>query len=315
MTKPGSVAADWEPYWRGSANSAALQSELQLDELWAGLFGQLQNGSKPTSLLDVACGNGAVTRMALQTWPGLVSSGLDLSPAALREYGSRYPAATGVVGDSLSMPFVDSSFDLVVSQFGFEYAGLGALEEMLRLVAPDGSIIAIMHLRDGAIYRECALNLDVVEELRRLRVMELTRLAFIAGFALNAGRGKVAEFRKAEADFVPAIRGLEQLLNKYGSNTADGLLRQLHGDISQMYRQMSAYAEEDVMAWIKGMETELQAYSGRMQAMLTAAVGDAQFQQWCERAQALGFKLERKEKIALAAKTENAAWMLTARPV
>jgi SAM-dependent methyltransferase len=314
MTKPGSVAADWEPYWRGSANSAALQSDMQLDQLWAGLFGQQSNGGKPTSLLDVACGNGAVTRVALQTWPGLASWGLDLSPAALREYGNRYPGATGVVGDSLDMPFVDGSFDLVVSQFGLEYAGLGALEEMLRLVAPSGSIIAVMHLRDGAIFHECALNLNIVEELRGLRVMELARLAFGAGFALNAGRGKVADFRKAEGDFVPAVRGLEQLLKKYGSNIADGLLRQLYVDIAQMYQQLSAYAEEDVMAWIQGMEIELQAYSGRMQAMLAAAVGDAQCQQWCERLQARGFVLERKEKIALAAKTGNAAWLLTAGP-
>jgi ubiquinone/menaquinone biosynthesis C-methylase UbiE len=314
MNKPASVAADWEPYWRGSADFAALQSDGPLTQHWQRMFDQQLQGRAPRSLLDVASGNGAVSAVALQVLPALACCGLDLSPAALQDYRQRCSGAVGVLGDSLQMPFADAGFDLVVSQFGFEYAGVGALHEMLRMVAPGGSLLAVMHLRDGAIFRECARNLDVVEAVRQQTVLRLTRQAFAAGFALNAGRGSVADFKRAEAQFAPAVRGLEQLMHSHGRDTADGLVKRLYGDISEMYRHMSAYAEAEVMVWMEGMETELRAYSGRMQAMLTAAVGDTDCQQWCGLLEAHGFTIDASEKIKLGADTESAAWLLAAHP-
>jgi SAM-dependent methyltransferase len=312
MNKPRSVAADWEPYWRGSADFAALQSDRPLTRLWQRLFKQQLQGRAPRNLLDVASGNGAVSTVALQVLPAIACCGLDLSPAALQDYRQRCSGAVGVLGDSLRMPFADAGFDLVTSQFGFEYAGVGALYEMLRMVAPGGSLITVMHLRDGAIFRECTRNLDVIEAVRQQAVMGLTRQAFAAGYALNAGRGSVADFKRAETRFAPAVRGLEQLMHSHGRDTADGLVQRLYGDISQMYRHMSTYAEAEVMAWIEGMETELGAYSGRMQAMLAAAVGDTEYQQWCQLLEMRGFTIDAGEKIKLGVDSETAAWLLIA---
>jgi ubiquinone/menaquinone biosynthesis C-methylase UbiE len=313
MNEPRSVAADWEPFWRGSADVAALQqSGGQLAEVWQRLFEQQLKNRAPQNLLDVASGNGAVTLLALQVLPELSCCGLDLSTVALQQYRQRCNGALGIVGDSCQMPFGDAAFDLVVSQFGFEYAGAGALEEMSRMVSPGGTVIAVMHLRDGGIYQECARNLDVVAAIHQQSVMQLARQVFAAGYALNSGRGSVAEFKRAEAQFAPVVKGLEQLLIGHGRDTADGLVRRLYADISQMYRHMSAYHEADVMAWLEGMETELRAYSGRMQAMLAAAAGDDEYQQYCELLEARNFTIDVKEKIKLGTVGKTAARLLVA---
>jgi SAM-dependent methyltransferase len=66
------------------------------------------------SLLDVGCGTGWFTRHAAAD--GLIATGLDPNPGWLayaRAHGS--PASSWVEGDARALPFVDASFDRVLS--------------------------------------------------------------------------------------------------------------------------------------------------------------------------------------------------------
>ena len=95
-------------------------------------------------MLDIACGNGAVTRFALASrtslGPGseLHISGLDESPAALEEMRNRHPILCGIAADAAQLPFQDGAFDLVTSQFGMEYAGPDVFAETARVVGRGG---------------------------------------------------------------------------------------------------------------------------------------------------------------------------------
>ena len=80
-----------------------------------------------------------------------------------------------------------------------------------------------------------------------------------------------------------------------------------------MYSQMSAYAEEDVMSWIDGMGHELDAYIGRMQSMVDAALDGPELDAQCARLTRLGFERPQRERLRIGASSLPAAWTIVAR--
>jgi SAM-dependent methyltransferase len=95
-------------------------------------------------VLDVACGTGVVAITAARG--GARVTGLDLTPELLAR--ARENAALASVdvewheGDAESLPFPDSRFDVVLSQFGHMFAPRPdvAIGQMLRVLKPGGTI-------------------------------------------------------------------------------------------------------------------------------------------------------------------------------
>lgn len=278
MTRSGSAgfAPAWDTYWQGTRENAAHKEggvqEALLAEFWRDLLSEQLTENPNLRILDLACGNGAVTGFVGEINPALRVNCCDYSLHALMELERRHPGNLPVVADAARLPYTDASFDLVVSQYGVEYAGAEAIVEAARLLAPGGTLALLVHVYEGAIYRECERNRNVVTAIRALDILALAQNAFAAGFALNAGTGAPQEFKQAEQAFTPAVRGLEQILREAGPGAAGGLPGQLYQDIAHMYRRMSAYEPADILDWLAGMARELDAYQGRMQSMLDAAL-------------------------------------------
>lgn len=104
-------------------------------------FAQLPPGA---AVLDVGCGTGVVSLVAARH--GARVTGVDLTPALI-ERAQENSAIAGLavdwqVGDAEQLPFADSSFDAVLSQFGHLFAPRPALAvaEMLRVLKPGGRI-------------------------------------------------------------------------------------------------------------------------------------------------------------------------------
>lgn len=323
---PAQHADAWDTYWRGTQENAAHREggpqEPVLRAFWAEFFARELAARTCPAVLDLACGNGAVAGQALRFSSGEPSGELSGQPSALslhcsdyslnalRGVHQRYPAAQCVVADAGNTPFVDGAFDLVVSQFGIEYAGPEAIFEAARLVAPGGTLALLMHVDGGAIYRECEYNRDTVLALQALDILNLAQASFDAGFALNEGSGTPEAFKTAERAFTPAVRGLEQLLQARGAQSAGGLLQQLYQDIAHMYRRMSAYAAEDIHRWLQGMEAECAAYVGRMQSMLDASTTEAALDAAARRLTASGLVTRELEVLRVSADADAAAWTL-----
>lgn len=92
-------------------------------------------------VLDVACGTGELSRELVHR--GQLAVGLDLSPAMLATGALAHaPSTPLVLGDALSGPFVEGSFDGAVSGFALRnVVDLGQLcAELGRLVHPGGRI-------------------------------------------------------------------------------------------------------------------------------------------------------------------------------
>jgi SAM-dependent methyltransferase len=95
-------------------------------------------------VLDVGCGTGVVSITAARL--GANVTGLDLTPELLQRARENARISEVAVefqeGDAEDLPFDDSSFDAVLSQFGHIFAPRPdvAVAEMLRVLKPGGTI-------------------------------------------------------------------------------------------------------------------------------------------------------------------------------
>jgi SAM-dependent methyltransferase len=311
----------WDAFWRARATAVAQDHIGARDpapaEFWAAHLRQQLEGRKHARLIDVACGNGAVTRIAMEAARAvradLAVHCADYSVSAVREACTEFPEARGVACDACNIPYADRSFDLVVSQFGLEYAGAAAFPEAARLVAGDGLLTAVVHMESGAIHEECAENHAVVEALDQSRLLPLARDAFNAGFDVLEGRIGNAEFQEHDRRLAPAVEIAKAILRDKGPLAAGGLLANVYRDIAYMYGRIPNYSREDIMAWFDGVSAELKSYSGRMASMTRVAVDEAAIARISDALRALGFEVADPSQLSLKSIPRPSAWILTAQ--
>jgi SAM-dependent methyltransferase len=311
----------WDAYWQAwnmavSQEEAGARDPAPLQH-WASYFERAFADAEERRLIDVACGHGPVTGVALeaakQSSLSIELHCADYSQSAVNELLRRYPDVRGVACDARDMPFPDRYFDLVVSQFGVEYAGDDAFSEAARLVAEGGAFVALLHLAGGAIYEECADNLAVAVALREAGFMTRARDAFQIGFDLLAGAANKKAFDAADTKLAPAVETARRLIRDKGPMAAGGLLAKLYRDIGHMYSRMQNYVPGDVLAWFDGMTAELDSYEGRMASMTRAAVDAEGIRAKTERLGAAGLVVDEPALLSLAASGKPAAWILSAR--
>ncbi len=104
-------------------------------------------------VLDVACGSGNTALVAARRFCEV--TGVDYVPALL-ERARRRAAAEGSeiefrIGDAQALPFLDASFDTIVSVFGVMFAPdqAGTAAELLRVCRPGGRIGLASWMPDG----------------------------------------------------------------------------------------------------------------------------------------------------------------------
>jgi ubiquinone/menaquinone biosynthesis C-methylase UbiE len=104
-------------------------------------FAKVEPGQK---LLDVGCGTGVVAITAARI--GAKVRGLDLSPVLI-EHAREHAALMKLdvdfrEGDAENLPYGDSEFDVVLSQFGHMFAPRPdvTISEMLRVLKPGGTM-------------------------------------------------------------------------------------------------------------------------------------------------------------------------------
>ena len=311
----------WDAFWRAHDKAVSQEDAGARDpapaHFWTAFFEREFAGRPAASLLDVACGHGAVTGIAVaaaqSAGTNLEAHCADYSQAAVDELCKRFPGVDGIACDAADMPYADGRFDYVVSQFGIEYAGETAFAEAARLVAEGGTLAALTHLQGGAIHAECADNFAVAQALREAQLMPLARRAFEAGFDLIAGKITDADFQAADKQLAPAVETAKNILREKGPQAAGGLLANLYKDIGYMYTRMQNYVPGEVFAWFDGMSAELDSYEGRMASMTRCAMDEAQVAALGETLAGLGLSIEAPQVLPLEESGEPAAWILVAR--
>ena len=261
------MSSEWDNYWSGRDGeqaSAALdgvgvETHGGIAAFWDGVFGDLP---KDTKLVDLACGAGTVLRRARAAGINALT-GADISGGAINALASNMPDVTGVVCALPNTPFADGQFDVVVSQYGFEYAGAApAAAEIARLVAPGGQFAALSHMKDGAIDKECAG--------KAAKAQHLLDSGFI-GAAKNVFAAAYAKDQNAYDATIKQLAGPQKIVSELAASGM-GLALHLQTGTAQLFSRLANYKFGDVAGWLDGNESEVMAYLARMDAMQGAAL-------------------------------------------
>ena len=106
------------------------------------------DGSSPSTVLDLGCGTGQMTRRLRDRLPDATVIGLDLSTGMLAEATDRLTTHDGrtpslVRADAMRLPLADGSIDLVVCTESFHWypSQADALQELARVLGPRGQLL------------------------------------------------------------------------------------------------------------------------------------------------------------------------------
>jgi len=174
----------WTAFWRDPASGlqcirGAPEIAHALAAHWSSFAASLAPSAR---VLDLGCGAGAAAGAIAAARRDLDVTGIDFA---------RVPDAADARIELLSdtpmesMPFADSSFDAVVSQFGYEYSRTHkTANQLARVLAPGARFSFVVHHAASSVVAANRARLNAILGLQR-RDMQA---AFLAGnaFALDA---------------------------------------------------------------------------------------------------------------------------------
>lgn len=311
------VGESWDTYWRdvehGAAYSAGGITHPAIQSFWDGVFRAARARYEAPRIVDIGSGNGAVVACAKTAFDGRLPdfTCLDVSASAIEMLEQRFPDVHTVVADACQIPLESAGYDIATSQFGIEYAGLAAMDEVARLVAPGGQVALLLHNQAGSIYQECAANLDAIRTMQKVRFIPYAIDMFEKGFAAVHGADR-AEYEAAAKQLAPAVRALESILTQHGTHIADDTVVRLYEDVGKIHENIQRYEPSEVLDWLNGMDGELQAYVGRMASMCEAAIDSETFDRLCNGLREQAFTTIRAAALAEPAEQPPLAWALIA---
>ncbi|WP_306017542.1 class I SAM-dependent methyltransferase [Oceanicaulis sp. MMSF_3324] len=302
-------ARSWNDYWLGDEAMSATQraSELFRDSWREWLTGVFSDNPK-ARMLDAACGAGAVTREAIAVAEGMKAEPdivcVDIAPAAIAKLADA--PVTTLTADAKALPFEAGEFDVLVSQFGVEYAGQEALSSMGRLLAPSGRALMIAHMANGTIAKECSDNLHVLQTLIETDIVSKVSDVYMAlTSTTRAVDEEVEAFREAAEKCGAAAEA--------HACPARDFAVQLFADCSNVLNNHQAYRPEDMRPWFDGQRQAIDAYAGRMNDMLKASLDEAQAQSVLEDWRRQGVEQCSVTPITLEGDSQATAWRFEAR--
>jgi SAM-dependent methyltransferase len=318
------VVSNWDAYWRNAQSAAAHKDGGPQDEVlqqfWTQFFEEIFTTIKPSpAMLDIACGNGAVPRFALSAVNNLNKDidlhicGVDESSAALAEMCKRDPSLNGIAASALFLPFSDNSFELLTSQFGMEYAGLDVFAEAAQVIAADGLFAAVMHMRDGGIYKECDSNLQAISGFKNSNILNHFEELFTEVVLRKGESGNKDAIRVADKKFASSVAAAEEILKRWGKGVANETLLRIYTDVGHMYRRLNAYQAEELINWVKVMHDELDSYAGRMSSMLGAALDETQLADAMAKLTEYGFDIRIQDTLTFGRQSIPSAWVSIAQ--
>ena len=264
----------WRRYWRANRLAACVpdnpESAAAIETHWTGFFSEFPSGKR---VLDIATGNGVLlvwgARTAREAGRDLALTGIDLAdidPARFLPEHRADLAAARFIGNTAaeSLPFADGSFDLVVSQYGLEYAALDpALSEAARVLAPGGRLHWLAHGSDSIVVAQGRAQLVDIDLLLGAQGPFAAMKTYIKARVRNR---KVS---RATRELTEALRAAEA---HCAANPSATLVRQLCGGILDTANRFEKYHPADVEGWLEENLKRLRGQRQRARDLLSACL-------------------------------------------
>jgi len=282
--------AQWSSFWRqgfittfGAGKAGNYDGIVR--KFWVDQFVDLPALSR---ILDIATGNGAIATLAAEISEGHeknffvaatdlaeIHSELKANPLALRlraniHFHSNTPCER--------QPFEDDSFDLVTSQFGFEYSNVEeTIREIRRVLAPGGTFIAICH--HAEVYHSAFDEFDLFGHFKKY---------LDAVGDLSAPPEKLARAMKMAR---PLSKSINERMDAFRQrHDGEECAREIVGAISNLAQSARNTERSKLIKSIAAAKQEFRFARARLRDMVRAALDDEQINTLAVAARAVGFE-------------------------
>ena len=294
--------AAWAGFWSqsrtagGCLANAPPEMTAVFAAVWRDAAQRLPKGGR---VLDLATGDGTVLARIGQSRGDLKLTGIDSSPVLpAAPAGVRLRSAVSME----QLPYPDASFDLVTSQFGFEYGDRERVAgEAARVLRPGSALVLVLHRQGSPVVRYSEARHAAL--VWAARDSGLTEKAKGFAFARQLARLPVPPlFRAAPAE--AALRFPGQAVAR---DYAAAILQTL-----ELGHERPAVLTADALAALRSAgEHEL----ARLEALSRAALGQDALSEVAGQLRAAGLGEVSHRALTLGEAGEAFAWLLrTAKP-
>ena len=296
----------WSDYWQHDGDcgevfvNASGERHPALGEFWGALFDDVPPNAR---VIDIASGAGSIFAH-LPGEHGLQLYAADIAEEALQALAERIPGVSTTVCPADAVPYDDRYFDLVVSQFGIEYAGIDAFTESARLVAAGGAMDCLCHVEDGYIDSNNKAQLDEAKYVEESNFIDLCIDLTRAGY-----RNDVSEMQRTEAAFLPVARKISQGMER----CSGGIHSYLFQGFRKLFEERRSYDEADTISWLEDMRRELDKNIDRLSRMRAAALSSADTVSITENLGSAGLQQIQFDLFTTEGNSLPVAWKLSAR--
>lgn len=269
--------AAWSTYWSSGrlhscAEGAADNYDGAIGRFWRGIAERLRPGGR---LLDLATGNGPLPLLFWQQKAGDVS--IDAVDLAMLSPSWHQPGLHGGIrfhqGVALeSLPFDDDAFDLVVSQYGIEYADQGrAIVECARVAAPDATVALVMHHAGSVLV---TVGREEAAHQERLLAEDglLASARMVLPWIAHARDGQVAADESARQAKLRYNRAMQDLGEAIAGSQAPDLLVEARANVHALLAGVSTRSLATASRALDSYGAQLEAARLRTSEMVACAL-------------------------------------------
>jgi len=270
----------WSRYWASGQTHSCFAGGQPFDTgfVWKGFFDALAPGAR---VLDLACGAGALTRLAVAHSHGFAVTGADYAQALAPVAGARLVAGAALE----ALPFEADVFDAAISQFGLEYADTrAALREAARVLAPGGQLGVLAHARDG-------------EAVAAARTRIARAASLIAPDGLAAQVRALGEARARGQDESPVLERVRRLFAEEAARTLDETTHWAMSFLAEILNKKDRFPPPYLIENAQTVLDEVSAHSARLTLMTDASLDETAARALAEAARAAGLSTGGPESV------------------
>jgi len=300
-----SKEASWSEYWANEGTSGEVFVDKKgnkhpyLSEFWSKYLSQSKDNAK---VIDLACGGGSIFADNIKHDTQFQLYAVDISAQALSQLNSRMPEVTTIESSVSNIPLESGSFDLVVSQFGIEYAGESAFVEAVRLMAEESQLVVLCHVEDGFIDSKNQTELQGVELLKSTNFINKAIAVTTACY-----NNDEVVFQQKYKEFIAIEPEIAIWVKKY----KQGLVSHCYFGFRKMYERKNNYHLSDIIDWLEAMKSEQKMTLVRVTEMRQAAQSERQVESICDVLSQSGLSDVRCVPFMLPEQVLPLAWCIT----